>query len=215
VRTGEPAFERVFGQSFFEYLAAHPDDAALFNRVMTQGVAWTSPALLKAYDFSRFEKLIDVGGGQGALLRDILAATPALQGVLFDLPQAVASAGEILRGEIAARAQIVGGSFFDHVPEGADAYILKGVIHDWADADAVRILANVRRAIRADGTLLLVESMVDPTGRPSNFGDLLMLVIGGRDRSESDFRRVLGSAGFALTRVIATEASSIIECHAA
>jgi hypothetical protein len=215
VRTGEPAFERVFGQSFFEYLAGHPDDAAVFNRVMTQGVAWTRSTLLKAYDFARFEKVVDVGGGQGALLRDVLAATPKLHGVLFDLPQVVAGAGEILAGDVTGRAEIVGGSFFDSVPEGADAYILKGVIHDWGDRDAARILGNVRRAIRADGTLLLVESMVDFAGRPANFGDLLMLVIGGRDRTEADFRLLLGSAGFALTRVVPTEVSSLIECHPA
>lgn len=215
VRTGEPAFERVFGQSFFEYLAGHPDDAALFNRVMTHGVAFTSPALLKAYDFSRFERLVDVGGGQGALLRDILAANPRLKGVLFDLPQAVAGADEILRGEIAARVQVVGGSFFDSVPEGADAYIMKGVIHDWEDEDAARILGCVRRAIRADGTLVLVESLVDSVERPAGLADLLMLVIGGRERTEADFRRLLASAGFALARVIPTEASSLIKAHPA
>jgi hypothetical protein len=107
----------------------------------------------------------------------------------------------------------VGGSFFESIPEGADAYILKGVIHDWADEDAARILGNVRRAIRADGTLLLVESLVDSSERPSGLGDLLMLVIGGRDRSEADFRRLLGSAGFGVAGVIAAGASSLIECH--
>jgi hypothetical protein len=213
VRTGEPAFERVFGQSFFEYLAGHPEDAALFDRVMTQGVAFTSPALLKTYDFSRFRRLVDVGGGQGALLRDILAATPKLEGVLFDLPTAVAGAPEVLGSEVATRTQIVGGSFFESIPEGADAYILKGVIHDWADEDAARILGNVRRAIRADGTLLLVESLVDSSERPSGLGDLLMLVIGGRDRSEADFRRLLGFAGFGVAGVTATGASSLIECR--
>jgi hypothetical protein len=103
VRTGEPAFARVFGQRFFEFLAAHPAEAAVFNAAMTQGIAWTSHALLAAYDFSRFERLVDVGGGEGALLRDILAATPGLHGVLFDLPAVVARAGGILTGEIAAR----------------------------------------------------------------------------------------------------------------
>jgi hypothetical protein len=99
VRTGEPTFPVIFGQRFFEYLADHPEDASLFNSVMTQGIAWTTPALLAAYDFSRFERLVDVGGGQGALLRDILAATPSLQGVLFDLPQVVAGASEVLSRE--------------------------------------------------------------------------------------------------------------------
>ena len=100
VRTGEPAFPRIFGQRFFEYLASHPADAGVFNAAMTQGVAWSTPALLAAYDFSRFERLMDVGGGEGALLRDILAATPRLHGVLFDLSAVVATAGRILTGEI-------------------------------------------------------------------------------------------------------------------
>jgi SAM-dependent methyltransferase len=213
VRTGEAAFQRIFGQRFFEYLATHPDDGAVFNAVMTQGVAWTTPALLAAYDFSRFHRLVDVGGGEGALLRDILSATPGLCGILFDLPQVVTRAAEVLTGDIAARCQIVGGNFFDSVPEGADAYILKGVIHDWLDDDALRILRNVRRAIRPDGTLLLIDGIVDSATRPAGLMDLLMLVVGGRERTEGDFRSLLAATGFVLTRIIPTEVSSLIECH--
>jgi SAM-dependent methyltransferase len=213
VRTGEPTFQSIFGQRFFEYLATHPDDAAVFNAVMTQGIAWTTPALLAAYDFSRFDRLVDVGGGEGALLRDILSATPGLCGVLFDLPQVVSRAAEILTADIATRCQIVGGDFFDSVPEGADAYILKGVIHDWPDEDAARILRNTRRAIRPGGTLLLIEGIADSTVRHVGLMELLMLVIGGRERTEADFRSLLSVTGFALTRIIPTEASSLIECH--
>ena len=215
VRTGEPAFRRIFGQPFFEYLAAHPADAAAFNNAMTQGIAWTTPALLDAYDFSRFEQLVDVGGGEGALLRDILVATPRLHGVLFDLPQVVARASEILTGDIAARCQIVGGDFFDAIPKDADAYLLKGVIHDWPDDDAARILRNTRRAIRPDGTLLLIEGIVDSTARPVGVMELLMLVIGGRERSEPEFRSLLASADFSVARIISTGTSSVIECHPA
>jgi O-methyltransferase domain/Dimerisation domain len=213
VRTGEPAFKRIFGQNFFDYLAAHPSEAAVFNAVMTQGVAWTSPVLLAAYDFSRFSRLVDVGGGEGALLHDILLATPGLHGVLFDLPQVVTRAHEILAGDIAARCQIIGGDFFDSVPEGADAYILKGVIHDWPDEEAARILHNTRRSIPPDGTLLLIEGLVDSPARPVGLMELLMVVIGGRERSEADFRSLLAATGFALTRIVATEALSLIECH--
>jgi len=215
VRTGEPAFERIFGQRFFEYLSVHPDDASVFNSAMTQGIAWTSPALLAAYDFSRFERLVDVGGGEGALLRDILTATPGLHGVLFDLPSAVASASGILKGEIAARCEIVGGDFFDSVPVGADAYLMKGVIHDWPDADATKILRNTRRAMRADGTLLLIESLVDAGGGHVGLFELLMLVIGGRERTEPDFRSLLEDAGFSISRMIPIEGSWVIECRAA
>ena len=213
VRTGEPAFERIFGQRFFPYLASHPDDAAVFNAAMTQGVSWTTSALLAAYDFSRFTQLVDVGGGGGALLRDILVATPSLRGILFDLPQVVSHASEILTGDIAARSQIVGGDFFNSVPEGADAYILKGVIHDWPDADAAKILHNVRRAIRSDSTLLLVEGLVDSADSPSGFSELLMLVIGGRERTEEEFRSLLAAAGFDVSRVVPTGKSTLIECR--
>jgi SAM-dependent methyltransferase len=213
VRTGDPVFERIFGQSFFNYLAAHPADAAVFNAVMTQGIAWTTPALLAAYDFSGFERLVDVGGGEGALLSAILKATPKLHGVLFDLPQVVARSAEILTGDIAVRCQVVGGSFFDSVPEGADAYVMKGVIHDWPDNDAATILRNIRSAMRPDGTLLLIEGIVDSAARPVGVMELLMLVIGGRERTETDFRSLLAANGFSLTRIIPTEASSLIECH--
>jgi hypothetical protein len=215
VRTGKPSFNAVFGQSFFEYLADHAEDAALFNRIMTQGIAWTAPALLKAYSFSRFERLVDVGGGQGALLRELLVATPKLKGVLFDLPAVVAGAVAILKNGVVGRAEIVGGNFFDSVPEGGDGYLLKGVLHDWGDDDALKILGNVRKAIRTDGTLLLIESLIDSDERPAGLGDLLMLVIGGRDRSEGDFRRLLAEAGFTLTQVIPAVATSLIECHPA
>lgn len=213
VRGGEPAFRRVFGQQFFEYLADHPADAAIFNSVMTQGVEWSTPALLAAYDFSHFERLVDVGGGEGALLRDILTATPKLQGILFDLPSVVRGASGILRGELARRCEIVGGSFFDSIPEAADAYLMKGVIHDWPDDDATKILRNIRSVIPPHGTLLLVESLADSVAHPAGLVDLLMLVIGGRDRTEADIRSLLAATGYRLTRVISTEASAIVECH--
>jgi hypothetical protein len=213
VRTGESAFRRVFGQRFFEYLAEHPSDAAIFNTVMTQGIAWATPPLLAAYDFSHFQLLVDVGGGEGALLRDILSATPGLRGILFDLPQAVSHAPEILGGDIGGRCQIIGGDFFDSVPKGADAYLLKGVIHDWPDEDAIKILRNTRKAIRPGGTLLLIEGLLGSNVTRVGLMDLLMLVIGGRERTEGDFRSLLADADFALTRIIATEVSSLIECH--
>jgi hypothetical protein len=215
VRTGEPAFQRIFGQHFFEYLGAHPADAAIFNAAMTHGISWTAPALLAAYDFSRFQQLVDVGGGAGALLRDILAATPKLQGVLFDLPAVVAGASEVLTGDIATRCRIVGGNFFESVPDGADAYLLKGVIHDWPDDAAAGILRNTRRAMRPDATLLLIENMVDSATSPAGLVDLVMLVIGGRERTEADFRSLLAAAGFSLTRIIPAGTSSLIECRPA
>jgi SAM-dependent methyltransferase len=212
VRTGEPAFQRIFGERFFDYLASHQDDATTFNAVMTEGISWTSSAVLAAYDFSRFRQLVDVGGGEGALLRDILSATPGTRAVLFDLPQVVSRASEILTGNIGARCQIVGGDFFNSIPEGGDAYILKGVIHDWPDEDAAKILRNTRRAMRLGGTLLLIENVVDGK-RPIGMMELLMLVIGGRERTETDLRSLLAATGFAITRIVPAEGASVIECH--
>jgi hypothetical protein len=159
----------------------------------------TTQALLAAYDFSHFEQFVDVGGGEGALLRDILAANPTLQGILFDLPHVVSGASKTLRDDVAMLCQIVGGSFFDFIPKGASAYLMKGVIHDWADDDAITILQNIRRVIPPDGTLLLVESLSDSVAHPAGLGDMLMLVIGGRDRTEADFRSLLAATGYSLT----------------
>lgn len=214
IRSGEPAFQRIFGQHFFDYLASHQRDAATFNAVMTEGIGWTSSALLAAYDFSRFRSLVDVGGGEGALLRDILSATPGTHGVLFDLPQVVSSASAVLTSDVGARCQVVGGDFFNSVPEGGDAYLLKGVIHDWPDRDAIKILRNTHHAMGPGGTLLLVENVID-AHRPAGMIELLMLVIGGRERTEADFRSLLAAAGFAINRIVPAEGTSVIECHLA
>jgi hypothetical protein len=213
VRTGETAFDRASGTSFFEYLAEHPEEAAVFNRVMAQEIVWTTPALLKVYDFSRFKQLVDVGGGQGVFLSEILNATPNLRGVLFDQPQVVTEAEKRLKGNLTSRLKIVGGNFWDFVPEGADAYILKRIIHDWMDSDAARILGNVRRAISPDGTLLLVESLVDSLSHPAGLADLMMLVLGGRERTQAGFRSLLQSSGFSLSRIIPLGTYSLIESH--
>ena len=213
IRTGEPAFARVFGERFFDYLASHPDDASVFNTVMTQGVPWTSSALLAAYDFSRFRLLVDVGGGEGALLRDILSANPDLRGLLFDLPQVVARANVLLTGDLGRRCQIVGGNFFDFVPGQGDAYILKGVIHDWPDEDAAKILQNIRRVIPPDGTLLLIENIVDSGHRAVGPIELLMLVIGGCERTEPEFQSILSRSGFTISRIIPMEMCSVVECR--
>ncbi len=198
----------------FEYLAAHPDEAAIANAAMTSGSSVQVSDILAAYDFSRFERIVDVGGGQGLLLHRILSAHPQLHGVLADLPSVVASAAA-LRSPIADRCEVVGIDFFQSVPEGADAYVAKSVIHDWNDHDAVRILKNCRRAIRNNGTMLLIELILKPANQPdfARFADLQMLVVtGGQERTEAEYRALLGEAGFSLTQVIQTAGfMSIIE----
>lgn len=212
VRTGEAAFDRAFGQNFFAYLRGHPDEAAVFNHLMTQEVSWTTPALLKAYDFSQFKKLVDVAGGQGLFLSHVLVAAPKLEGILFDQPQVVAGAKNSFKGDVAARIEVVPGSFFESIPEGADAYVLRRILHDWEDAEAAKILSNVRRAMARDGTLLILEALIDSPTNPAGLMDLMMLVLGGRERSEAEFRALVATAGFSLNRVIPAGAYSVIEC---
>jgi hypothetical protein len=215
VRTGKPAFDLVFGENIFAYLARQPEESAAFNKVMRQEILWTTPALLRAYDFSRFKRLVDVGGGYGVFLSSILSATPTLEGVLFDQPQVVADAKDSFKGDVAKRAKIVAGSFFESVPEGGDAYLLRRIIHDWEDEEAIKILSNVRAAMGSNGTLLLVEGLIDSATRPVGLMDMMMLVVGGRERTEADFRKLVQAAGFSLDRIIPAGTYSLIECRPA
>lgn len=207
VATGQPVFDRVHQKSFFDYLSTNPTDASVFNAAMTAVSSVDLRAVLAAYDFSGLHRVVDVGGGHGALLLGILSAHPHLRGVLYDLPAVVAGATELRSGALAARCEVLGGNFFEAIPAGADGYILKRIIHDWDDHAAVKILENCRRAISREGTLLLVDWVLKPPNEPDlgKFTDLNMLVmLGGRERTEADFRVLLREAGFALIRVIST-----------
>jgi hypothetical protein len=212
VRTGQPSFERVYGAPFFEYLAGHSDDAAVFNAAMSSAADYLS-AIVGAYGFSKFERIVDVGGGHGRLLAGILSANPRLRGILHDLPAVVAGASALREEPISQRCEIIGGDFFKDVPAGADAYIMKGIIHDWNDEAALKILKNCRRAIRSDGTLLLVEAVLTPSTDPTRaLMDMLMMVLtSGRERTESEFRSLLQEAGFSMVQVIRETGVSIIE----
>lgn len=215
VMTGQPAFHRIHGESLFDYLAKRPDDAAIFDAAMTSRSAIDLSAVLGAYDFSEFKRIVDVGGGHGALLHGILAANPKLRGVLADQPAVVAGAATLRTGSVADRCELVGGDFFTSVPEGADAYIMKRIIHDWNDEDSLKILRNCRRAIRPDGKLLLIEQVLKPANEPDpgKLMDLnMLLLLGGQERTEAEFAALLRQAGFSLTRVIPTaSAMSIVE----
>jgi DNA-binding transcriptional ArsR family regulator len=219
IMTGQPAFERVHGAAIPDYLLAHPDHAEIVNAAMTSLSSNELSEILSAYDFSRFTRIVDIGGGHGMLLHGILSANPRLRGVLADQPSVVAGAISLRTDPVADRCEVVGIDFFQTVPEGADAYIAKSVIHDWNDGNAVRILKNCRRAISRDGTLLLIERILKPSNQPdpAKFVDLAMLVLtsGGRERTEAEFRALLTEAGFSLIRVIPTAgALSIIESRA-
>lgn len=215
VMSGRSALEQVFGATGFEYLASHPEVAEVFNAGMTSASAIDAAAVVAAYDFSRFDRVVDVGGGHGALLRAILSANPKPRGVLADRPAVVAGAEALRTGAMADRCEINGVDFFTSVPEGADAYIMKWIIHDWNDEDSLKILRNCRRAIRSDGTLLVVNAVLKPPNEPDpgKLMDLTMLVMpGGRERTAAEFAALLRQADFSLARVIPTAGSlSIIE----
>jgi hypothetical protein len=216
VRTGEVAFDHVFGMDAWEFFRSHPENAKIFNDSMSGLTVAANEAILSRYDFSGIKKLVDVGGGHGALITSILKTNPGISGVLFDAPAVIEGGVTRLQSAgISDRCEAISGDFFKEVPAGADAYILKWIIHDWDDARATAILKNCRRAITADGRLLLIDVVVPTTSEPhfGKFIDLNMLVMtGGMERTEEEFRKLLADSGFRLTRIVETESPfSIVE----
>jgi SAM-dependent methyltransferase len=219
IQTGSPAFNKVFGTGLFEYLQRNPEAADTFNRGMTDVSSMLAYAVLMAYDFSGISAIVDVGGGQGKLLRSILQLNPQIKGTVFDLEPAIEMTKQHLGSDACGgRCSAIAGDFFDSVPEGADAYILSGVIHDWDDDHGIRILKNCRRAMARNGRLLLVEVVVPDADAKcfSKLLDLNMLVMtGGRERTKSEFRTLLAAAGYRLTKMVPTMApQSVIEALA-
>lgn len=213
IRTGETAFPAVHGEAVWEYRAKHPAEQAAFDAAMTSISETLSDAVVDAYDFSRFGTLVDVGGGRGRLLIGILSRYEAVRGVLFDQPDVVAGAHDLLSAAgLSERCLVVGGNFFDAVPEG-DAHLLKAVIHDWADAESIEILRTCRRSMPAHGRLLLVEQLLDQSPDPvrTAFSDLNMLVMtGGRERTTDEYRTLLAAAGLDLITTIPTASPAFI-----
>jgi hypothetical protein len=220
VRTGRTAFDGVFGEPAFDYLEKHPDVSAVFNEGMTGFSSGIASAVAGAYDFSAFGTVVDVGGGHGVLLSTILRSYPGVKGIVFDSPHVAAGAEDAIReAGLAGRCRAVGGDFFRGVPAGGDAYLMKHVIHDWPDDRAATILRNCREGVNQGGRLLLVEIVIAP-GNAADFGkviDLEMLVIGGgRERTEAEYRELLAAAGWRLARVIPTESPvQVIEAEPA
>jgi O-methyltransferase/methyltransferase family protein len=214
VRTGETAFEHVFGAPFFDYFAGHPEESEAFNQTMASLSATIAADVVARYDFSSVRKVVDVGGGHGALVAAILKANPRASGVLFDLPAVLAGARDrITAAGLGERCELVGGDFFAAVPAGGDAYLLKWILHDWDDERALRILRNCRQAMTQEARLLVVE-VVLPDRTPSRpagaVNDINMMVLtGGRERTESEYRGMFGAAGFQLNRVLPTGAHGV------
>jgi hypothetical protein len=206
VRTGESAFPRLFGMDVWQYATQHPEAAALFNDAMTELTTQVAAAVVAGYDFSRFHKIVDVGGGSGTLLLSILQANPQLRGILFDLPHVTKSAQQRLEAaSLPGRSEVVACDIFASVPGGGDVYLLKHIIHDWDDERALKILQHCHRAMADNGTLLLVEAVLPPGNAPA-FGklmDLNMLVMaGGGERTAAEYRTLFAASGFQLTNVI-------------
>lgn len=203
IRTGETAFPTVHGEPVWEYRAKHPTERKLFDGAMTSMSEQVAEAVVDAYDFSRFDTVVDIGGGRGRLLRGIVERYPTVHGVLFDQPDVVAGVEGV---------EVVGGSFFDSVPSG-DALVLKSVIHDWADAESIEILRVCRRSIPGDGRVLLVEQLLDRSPDPvrTAFSDLNMLVMtGGRERTTDEYRALLAAAELDLTGIVPTAGQAFI-----
>jgi hypothetical protein len=213
VKTGEASFDQIFGMGYSEYLETHPDIAKTFNECMTSVSQAHNPAIVGSYDFSCFRKIVDVGGGHGSLLTSILKADPRLTGILFDLPHVVNSIDKS-DVEMSGRCEIIGGDFFEEVPPGGDVYLLKQVIHDWNDELSIKILQNCHKAMTKEGRILVVEAVIGPGNAQSTskFFDLHMLVTGpgAKERTESEFRSLFNSAGFALSKITSTPSSFCI-----
>ncbi len=217
VETNQPAFDHACGLSLFEYMEQHPEAATDFNRSMTALSRFEAAGVCAAYDFSGCNTVVDVGGGHGRLLSDVLAAHPRLTGILFDQPSVVDTVRPQLKSsDLGARCQVVGGDFFSGVPPGGDAYLLKHIIHDWDDERCAVILRNCREAMTAGGRVLVVEGVMPPGNEPSNskLWDVVMLALtsGGRERTEAEYTELFGKAGLTMTRVVPTNAVvSIVE----
>jgi hypothetical protein len=214
IATGKPAFDLVYGEPFFAHLAHTSEDADAFNAFATSATGGDLLAILAAYDFSGLAKIVDVGGGQGALLQGILERYPKATGVLFDLPAVVAGAHDLRESTVAARCDIVAGDMFQAVPPGGDAYLLTAILHDWADAEAIQILRTCRRAIAGAGKLIVIDAVLAPSNVPdfAKLLDLMMLVLlTGRERTEVEFRNLYAAAGFRLSRIIPAGEAAIIE----
>ena len=220
VQTGEIAFDNFFGVDIWKYFSNNPEDAAVFNDSMSSVTAVTNEAVTTQYDFSGFDKIVDVGGGHGGLITEILKKNPNLKGLLFDAPEVIEGARpKIEAAGLADRLQTESGDFFKGVPGGGDLYIMKWIIHDWDDQKSNTILRHIRSQIPANGRLILVDCVVPETNEPhfSKFIDLNMLVMtGGKERTEREFQELLAAAGFKLLRVIPTELpTSIVEAEPA
>ena len=214
VQTGASAFEQTHKQGFYEYLSGHLDVGAPFNRYMTKSSEQHIAPLLGAYDFTQFRSLVDVGGGQGGTLAAIMLACPKLRGVLYDLPKVVEGAKAFEVAGIAERVIRIGGDMHQNVPSGNDGYLIKWVLMDRSDEDAVQVLRNCRKAMAENGKVIVVEMLLPKRKPPINAAllDVQMMLLSGKAclRSEDEFRKVFELAGLRLAQVLPTDSPNTI-----
>lgn len=216
LRTGESALTKALGEGLFSYMMKAPETAAIFDAAMTSMHGNETPAMLEAYDFSGIGTLADVGGGNASLLTGVLGKYPDLKGLLVDLGHVAERGKDNLRAAgLAERCGVAAGDFFESIPQGADAYLLRHIIHDWSDEDSLRILKNCRKAVPTHGRLLIVETVI-PAGNdpsPAKVMDMMMLIYpGGMERTKDEYSLLFQASGFELTRIVPTATPvSVIE----
>ncbi len=217
VKTGEMPFSKAHGVPIFQYLERHHEDLAVFGESMSSISQTENPAIAYAYKFPKGRTLVDVGGGHGSLLAAILKKNPTLKGVLFDQGAVIARAENdkhVTARGVAQRCRLEAGNFFEMVPKGGDAYIMKYILHDWNDDECVKILTNCRAAMNEKGKVLVVDNVVSAGNDPSwgKLLDIQMLIIGGRERTKDEFAALFAAAGMKLTRIVPTKCPlSIVE----
>lgn len=215
VRTGKPMARETLGMELFDWYAQNPEEAGFFTGAMGNLSALAAAELVRVYDFSGAKKVIDVGGAHGILLEAVLLANTASRGILYDLPHVIATADQTVDARVTDRCELVSGDFFVSVPEGGDVHLLKQIVHDWDDERASLVLANCHRALSPSGKLILIEMVLPSDNHPdlAQAMDLNMLaILGGRERTEEEYRTLLQSSGFRLERVKATHSPfSVIE----
>jgi hypothetical protein len=208
IRTGIDGVTMAYGKPIFDLLAERPEQCETFQRAMTGGSNIAAQSILASYDFSGIERLADVGGGHGVLLASILQKYPAMQGVLFDLPEVVGGVPADRLAACGGRLQVEAGSFFERVPQGCDAYMMKHIIHDWSDEHCRTILKLIREQLPSNGRVLVCELVMpeEPGPAPAKMLDIEMLVmtVGGKERTPREFGALFQSAGLKLGRVVTT-----------
>jgi hypothetical protein len=215
VRTGKPAVEEIYGKPVFEYFQENPQDAQIFNEGMTAISTIDSPPVADAYSFEGIHSLVDVAGGHGLLLATILQRNPQMKGALYEIPSVIEGARQGPLAPVMDRCTLLSGDMFTSMPAGYDAYIMKHIIHDWPDDVCVKILTGCRKGVNAGGKLLVADSVIQP-GNDPDFGKILdlemLLLPGGRERTEQQFRDLFAASGWRLNRVIPTASPvSIVE----